>query len=230
MTNPASYGQFCPVSMASDILCARWTVLILREMLCGSTRFNDLRRGLTRMSPTLLSKRLKELEKAGVVSITANAAGGSEYHLTASGEDLRPVVMGIGFWGQRWVESRLSLRNLDPSLLMWDMRRNLNPDPLPPGRCTIQFLYPELAPARQNWWLVVESGKVDLCAFDPGFEVDLLITGSLRAMTAIWMGVAQLSQEVDAGRVRIDGDPAVRRAMHMWLKLSVFAQGDRRVV
>jgi DNA-binding HxlR family transcriptional regulator len=226
MTDTASYGQFCPVSMASEVLCTRWTVLVLRELLCGSTRFNDLRRGLPRMSPTLLSKRLKELQKAGIVTTSADAA---DYHLTASGEDLRPIVMGIGFWGQRWVESRLSLRNLDPSLLMWDMRRNLSPEPLPPRRCTIQFQYPELPATQQNWWLVVTSGQVDLCAFDPGFELDLLVTSSLRTMTAIWMGIAQLAQEVAAGRVQLDGDPAVRRAMHLWLKLSVFAQGDRRV-
>jgi DNA-binding HxlR family transcriptional regulator len=229
MTDISSYGQFCPVSMASEILCARWTVLVLREMLCGSTRFNDLRRGLPRMSPTLLSKRLKELEKAGVIGVVTTAAGGSEYHLTEAGEEMRPIVMAIGFWGQRWVESRLSLRNLDPSLLMWDMRRNLSPEPLPPGRCTIQFQYPELPAAQQNWWLVVESGKVDLCNFDPGFDVDLLITSSLRTMTAIWMGIAQLSHEVDAGHVQLDGDPAVRRAMHLWLRLSPFAHGERRV-
>jgi DNA-binding HxlR family transcriptional regulator len=229
MTETASYGQFCPVSMASEILGPRWTVLILREMLCGSTRFNDLRRGLPRMSPTLLSKRLKELEKAGVICTVTNAAGLSEYRLTPAGEDLRTIIMSIGFWGQRWVESRLSLRNLDPSLLMWDMRRNLSPEPLPPRRCTIQFQYPELPPAQQNWWLVVESGQVDLCNFDPGFEVDLLVTSGLRTMTAIWMGIVPLSHEVDAGRVQLDGDPAVRRAMHQWLRLSPFALGERRV-
>jgi DNA-binding HxlR family transcriptional regulator len=229
MTETASYGQFCPVSMAAEILCSRWTVVILREMLCGSTRFNDLRRGLPRMSPTLLSKRLKELEVSGVIRTTPIAGGGFEYHLTEAGEELRPIVIGIGNWGQRWVESRLSLRNLDPTLLMWDMRRNLNPDPLPERRCTIQFLYPELPEDRRNYWLVVESGEVDLCSFDPGYEVDLLVTSSLKTMTAIWMGLARLGTEVDAGRVRLDGDPAIRRSMQNWLKLSVFAPVERRV-
>lgn len=229
MADPGSYGQFCPVSMASEILCARWTVLVLRELLAGSVRFNDLRRGVPRMSPTLLSKRLKELEKAGVVSIVPSAGGGAEYRLTAAGEDLRPIVMAIGFWGQAWVESRLSLRNLDPSLLMWDIRRGLSPGPLPPRRCTIQFQYPELAAPRQNWWLVLEGGEVDLCSFDPGYELDLLVTSSLRTMTSIWMGLVSLMQEVDAGRVRLDGDPAVRRAMQFWFRLSPFAQGARRV-
>jgi DNA-binding HxlR family transcriptional regulator len=229
MIDTNGYGQFCPVSMASEILCSRWTVLVLREMLCGSTRFNDLRRGLPRMSPTLLSKRLKELELSGVIRTVANSSGVTEYHLTEAGEDLRPIVMGIGFWGQRWVESRLSLRNLDPSLLMWDMRRNLSPDPLPPRRCTIQFQYPELPEAQRNYWLVVDAGKVDLCNFDPGYEVDLLVTSSLRTMTSIWMGLARLGQEVEARRVQLDGDPAISRAMQIWLKLSVFAPAERRV-
>lgn len=229
MTESASYGQFCPVSMAAEILCSRWTIVVLREMLCGSTRFNDLRRGLPRMSPTLLSKRLKELELSGVVQTTPIAGGGFEYRLTEAGEELRPLVIGIGIWGQRWVESRLSLRNLDPALLMWDMRRNLNTDPLPPRRCTIQFLYPELPDTQRNYWLVVESGTVDLCSFDPGFEVDLLVTSSLKTMTSIWMGLTQLGVEVAAGRVRLDGDPVIGRAMQAWLKLSVFAPTERRV-
>ncbi|MDP3195247.1 helix-turn-helix domain-containing protein [Tabrizicola sp.] len=229
MSETSSYGQFCPVSMAAEILCSRWTVVLLREMLCGSTRFNDLRRGLPRMSPTLLSKRLKELELSGVIRTVPTAAGTFEYHLTEAGEELRPIVLGIGFWGQRWVESRLSLRNLDPTLLMWDMRRNLSTDPLPPRRCTIQFQYPELAPTQRNYWLVIESGQVDLCHVDPGFEVDLLVTSSLRTMTSIWMGLTPLKTEISAGRVQLDGDPALGRAMQAWLKLSVFAPAERRV-
>jgi DNA-binding HxlR family transcriptional regulator len=229
MSETSSYGQFCPVSMAAEILCSRWTVVLMRELLCGSTRFNDLRRGLPRMSPTLLSKRLKELELAGVIRTVRIAPGISEYHLTEAGEELRPIILGIGFWGQRWVESRLSLRNLDPTLLMWDMRRNLNLDPLPPRRVTIQFLYPELAPNQQNYWLVVESAKVDLCQVDPGFDVDLLVTSSLKTMTSIWMGLSRLDAEVRAGRVQLDGDPLVGRSMQQWLKLSVFAPTERRV-
>lgn len=229
MPETSGYGQFCPVSMAAEILCSRWTVVLLREMLCGSTRFNDLRRGLPRMSPTLLSKRLKELELAGVIRSVPTAAGTSEYLLTEAGEDLRPIIIGIGSWGQRWVESRLSLRNLDPTLLMWDMRRNLSTDPLPPRRCTIQFLYPELQPTHRNYWLVVESGNVDLCQTDPGFDIDLLVTSSLKTMTAIWMGLVRLDAEVRAGHVQLEGDPAIRRAMQQWLKLSVFAPVERRV-
>src|SRR3546814_1508473 len=112
---------------------------------------------------------------------------------------------------------------------MWDMLRNLVPDPLPPGRCTIQFQYPELPPPKQNWWLVVDGGKVDLCSFDPGFEIDLLVTSSLRTMTAIWMGLSAVRREFDAGNVALDGDRAVANAMQRWLGLSMFAAEPRRV-
>jgi DNA-binding HxlR family transcriptional regulator len=229
MGDRGGYGQFCPVAMASEILCSRWTVLVLREMLCGSTRFNDLRRGVPRMSPALLSKRLKELERAGVVVATPNQKGVMEYRLSPAGEELRPIVLGMGFWGQRWVESQLSLKNLDPSLLMWDMRRNLNPKPLPPRRCTIQFQYPELPENRRNWWLVVDGGEVDLCGFDPGFEVDLLVIGPLRSMTAVWMGLSAIRQEVEAGRVELLGNREVARTMQAWLGLSAFAGAARAV-
>lgn len=224
-----SYGQFCPVAMAAEILCSRWTVLVLREMLAGSTRFNELRRGVPRMSPSLLSKRLKELEAAGVVRSAPGRSGVSEYMLTPAGEELRELVMGMGFWGQRWVESELSLRNLDPSLLMWDMRRNLDPTPLPPRRSTIQFVYPELAAARRTWWLIVEDGAVDLCRVDPGFEVDLVVTCPLRSMTAVWMGLSRVSEEVEAGRMTLDGDAILRRSFRKWLGLSPFAGEGRRV-
>ncbi len=229
MPDKSSYGQFCPVAMASEVLCGRWTPLVVRELLCGSVRFNDLRRGLPRMSPTLLSKRLKELTEAGVISVELQPNGISEYHLTEAGEELRPLIMSLGGWGQRWVESRVSLRNLDPSLLMWDMRRNLDPRPLPPHRCTIQFQYPEIQQARRDWWLVIDSASVDLCLSDPGHEVNLLVKGSLRSMTAIWMGISSVGQEVEGGQMELDGDPAIASAMQKWLGLSPFATEERRV-
>ena len=196
------YGQFCPVSMAAEVFCSRWTPLILRELLAGTSRFNDLRRGVPRMSPALLSKRLKDLEKAGIITVARGKVGAVEYSLTPAGRDLKDVVVGLGLWGSRWVESQLSLRNLDPTLLMWDMRRRLVPEPLPPRRCTIQFQYPELASTKQNYWLVVDGGVVDLCYSDPGFEVDLQVRSPLRTMTAVWMGVARLRQELDTGAMK----------------------------
>jgi DNA-binding HxlR family transcriptional regulator len=223
------YGQFCPVAMASEVICARWTPLILRELLCGSTRFNDLRRGVPRMSPTLLSKRLKELEQAGVIETKATGqAGIVEYHLTQAGQELRPIVMSLGIWGQRWVETQLSLKNLDPSLLMWDMRRSLDLSPMPPRRCAIQFHYPELPEARRNFWLVIDNRVVDMCLVDPGYEVDLFVECSLRTMTAIWMGLTSVQAELDAGRIELSGDKTLARSMQQWLGLSPFAKEKNR--
>lgn len=126
-----SYKQFCPVAMAAEVLCTRWTPILLRELLAGSSRFNDLRRGVPRMSPALLSQRLKELEHAGIVERKrARDANVFEYHLTKAGRELEPIITGFGVWGQRWIRSELSLEQLDVQLLMWDMRRNLNPTPL----------------------------------------------------------------------------------------------------
>lgn len=219
-----TYGQFCPVAMAAEVVCSRWTPLILRELMCGTTRFNDLRRGVPRMSPTMLSKRLKELEEAGVISTERNNQSGVEYKLTTAGEELRGIVMSLGVWGQRWIESSLSLKHLDPSLLMWDMRRNLKPSGFPPRRCTINFLYPDLGPGRNSWWLVVDGGKVDLCGVDPGFDVDLYVSGSLRSMTSVWMGLSSLKAEIDAGNLEITGDRTLVSTIQDWLGLSVFAK------
>jgi DNA-binding HxlR family transcriptional regulator len=228
MQEHAGYGQFCPVSMASEILCSRWTTLVVRELLCGSTRFNDLRRGVPKMSPALLSKRLKELERAGVLDVSRKPNGSVDYRLSQAGEELRPLIMGLGNWAQRWMESRLSLKNLDPSLLMWDMRRSLNSKILPDRRCTIQFLYPELPVAQRSWWLVVDAGTVDLCNFDPGHQLDLLVRSSLKSMTAIWMGFSTIRKEVEDRQLELDGDPALAGSMQQWLGLSPFASLQRR--
>ena len=217
-----SYGQFCPIAMASEILCRRWTTLVLRELLCGSTQFNDLRRGLPRMSPALLSTRLRELAEAGLVE-RRGADGLTSYHLTPAGEALKPVIVGMGEWGHRWVESSASLANLDPSLLMWDMRRNLRTDPMPASRAVIQFLYARLPAGKDKWWLIVDAGEVDLCYSDPGFDVDLYVATDLRTMTAIWMGFASIRTEVAARRVFLEGDRGLAATVSQWLGYSPFA-------
>jgi DNA-binding HxlR family transcriptional regulator len=224
------YGQFCPVAMAAEIVCSRWTALVLRELLCGSTRFNDLRRGVPLMSPSLLSKRLRELEEAGVIVVVPTRQPGIvEYKLTEAGQALRPVIMSLGVWGHHWVESSRSLKNLDPSLLMWDMRRHLDPTPLPPRRCTINFLYPEVKSPRQSWWLVVDGGTVDLCSTNPGFDIDLYVQASLHAMTQVWMGLSDVQKEIEEGRIELIGDKSVADSMQHWLGLSPFAKEKRRV-
>ena len=221
-----SYQQFCPVAMAAEIICTRWTPLVLRELISGSTRFNDLRRGLPRMSPALLSQRLKELEAAGVV---ARDTGGTEYRLTKSGRELEPLIMALGHWGHRWIEQDVSLENLDVSLLMWDMRRNLNATPLPQKRSVIQFQYPELPAARRHWWLLVDpKSGVDLCSIDPGFDVDLYVSTDLHTMTAIWMGFETVRAAVRAQKILLTGERSLASNMQTWLGLSVFAK-DRKL-
>ncbi|MEQ8293071.1 MAG: helix-turn-helix domain-containing protein [Roseovarius sp.] len=229
MTN-ASYGQFCPVAMAAELLCTRWTVVLLRELVAGSTRFNELRRGVPRMSPALLSKRLRELEAAGVVAREpVPGPGGIEaYRLTQAGRDLQPVVEAIGMWGQKWVETEPSLDNLDVELLMWDMRRNLNTEPVPQQRTVIEFIYPELDEAERKWWLIVEPDRsVDLCHVDPGFDVDLYVTVDLRTMTEIWMGLRSVDNAVERDRLLAVGPPGLVRSMQAWLGLSPFARQEK---
>jgi DNA-binding HxlR family transcriptional regulator len=222
-----SYDQFCPVAMAAEILCPRWTVVLLREMIAGSTRFNELRRGVPRMSPALLSQRLKELEAARVIARLPSPGdpGLFEYHLTDAGRDLQPVVEAFGVWGQRWVDAELSLQRLDVGLLMWDMRRSLDLSPLPQRRSTIQFLYPALPASRRSWWLVVDPrAPVDLCSVDPGLDVDLFVTVDLRTMTAIWMGLDSVRAATASGRLVLTGDTQLARDMQTWLGLSPFAK------
>lgn len=229
MENRGGYGQFCPVAMASEVLCTRWTMLLIRELVSGSSRFNELRKGVPRMSPALLSKRLKELESWGVVERHATQEPGVfDYRLTTAGQDLWPIVEAMGIWGQRWLEGQLSLKNLDPSLLMWDMRRNLDPTPMPPRRFVIQFLYHELPASKQKWWLIVEGGEVDLCWSDPGFEVDLYVVTDLRTMTAIWMGLTTVKKEAEADTLELVGDRRVADTMQQWLGLSPFAREQKR--
>jgi DNA-binding HxlR family transcriptional regulator len=227
----SSYGQFCPVAMAAEILGARWTLVLLREFVAGSTRFNDLRRGVPRMSPALLSKRLKDLETARIVarSPIAGEPGVYEYRLTEAGRELKQVIEAIGCWGQRWIDIEASLEKLDPNLLMWDMRRNIDPKPMPHRRNIIQVIFTDLPETRRNWWLVVEPGReVDLCWVDPGFDVDLYLSTGLRTMTEIWMGHTTIAVAKEQGRVLITGSKQLEADVGSWMRLSPFAKVERR--
>lgn len=223
----ASYGQFCPVAMAAEILCTRWTIVLVRELAAGSTRFNDLRRGVPRMSPALLSQRLKDLEAAGIVHRTAVAreSGVFDYRLTRAGQELAPVVEAFGVWGKRWIDGDLTLERLDVQLLMWDMRRGLVLDPMPDRKVIVQFRFGELAADRRSWWLVVEPDReTELCSIDPGFDVDLYVATDLRTMTAIWMGYDTLADAANARRLMLTGDDALSDSIESWLGLSPFAK------
>lgn len=227
------YNQFCPVAMAAEILCSRWTLVLLREIVVGgSTRFNELRRGVPRMSPALLSKRLKELEKAGILS-RSQVPGQQdvfEYRLSDAGRDLKPIIEAVGVWGQRWIETDASLKNLDPNLLMWDMRRNIDPTPLPQQRSVIQFIFSDLREAERNWWLIVKPDReVDLCSVNPGFDVDLYLATNLRTMTEIWMGYTTLTRAKESGTLAVTGNSKIEADLGVWLKLSPFAKVDKLV-
>jgi DNA-binding HxlR family transcriptional regulator len=226
------YNQFCPVSMAAEIICSRWTLLVLRELVLGSTRFNELRRGLPSMSPALLSKRLKELEAAGIVVRVAagREPGVLEYRLTDAGKELRPIIETIGVWGHRWVTTEATLKHLDANLLMWDIRRNINTDPMPPCRSTIQFIFKDRPVSERNYWLIVEPGReVDLCLVDPGFDVDLYVSTDLKSMTEIWLGYLGIDRAADDGRLLLTGSSRLAGDLRSWLTLSVFANVEKQV-
>jgi DNA-binding HxlR family transcriptional regulator len=236
------YGQFCPLAMAAEVFAERWTPLVLRELLYGVTRFNDLKRGVPLMSPSLLSQRLKQLQFAGLVE-KKRGADGPEYHLTPSGEQLRPVVEGLGAWGLRWLQHQTPDHNLDVSLLMWDMRRNLRRDVVPSdGRTVIEFRFAGVPSAKRQWWLVFDQGEVDLCIKRPGFDVDLQVETNVRTLTEVWMGQLKLQKAIDSGALQLEGGretrsvfrrcfdphPLARMPEWPWPTLSPTQLGDAR--
>ena len=222
-----NYGQFCPVARAAEVFGERWTPLVVRELLCGSTRFNDLRRGMPRISTTLLAQRLRKLEEIGIVE-RVRAAGGAEYRLTAAGEELRPIVVALGHWGARWIGSGLKRDQLDVGLLMWDIRRFARRELFPAERrIVVQFRFSEARQGERAWWMVFENGEVDLCRDDPGYEVTLIVESSVRALTEIWLGESQPQQALERQQVRVLGSSRDARNLWRWLGVSGFAQTRR---
>lgn len=219
------YRQFCPVSKAMELLDERWTMLVIRELVIGSERFNDLRRGLPRMSPTLLSRRLQQLESAGIIE---RRVSGKEvrYLLTEAGQELRPVVEAVGTWGTRWI-GELGDVDLDPRLLMWDMHRNIDVDAVPPGRTVMQFRFPDAPQGQRDWWLVLTPPEADVCDFDPGFDVAVTVSSSLRTMTAVWRGDLDWPAALRSGSLDVQGSEQMRRAVPEWFTLSPFAAVPR---
>lgn len=218
------YGQFCPVAMTAELLTRRWTPLVIRELLSGSRRFNEIRRGVPRMSPSLLSKRLSELEDAGVLERSAGADGDHwEYHLTPAGEELRPIIMQMGVWGRRWARAELTADRLDAGLLMWDVSRRIHTERLPDRRIVVHFRLEDEREGQTDFWLVLEPGDVDLCLEDPGHPVDLRVRGDLLTLTSVWMGDLPFAEALHRDAIEIRGPTALRRAFPGWLGLSVLA-------
>ena len=219
----SEYGQFCPVAKASDIIGERWTVLILRELLLGTTRFNDFQRALSRISPTLLSKRLKELEKKGLI-VRKRAPGQErhEYQLTACGRELEPIVKHLAVWGMRWARGQMTDSELDVEFLMWDLQRRLQTTHLPNGETVLCFIFDELK-AFKTWWLVASGGDVDLCTERPGKEVDLFINTPVRTMVEVWSGDLDLKKALREKQIRTHGNTHLARTMPDWLGICLYA-------
>ncbi|MGE5277216.1 MAG: winged helix-turn-helix transcriptional regulator [Acidobacteriota bacterium] len=234
------YGQFCPVAKAAEVFAERWTPLILRELLRGSSRFSDLQRGVPLMSRTLLAQRLKELDRAGVLERRRKKSGrGFEYRLTPAGEEFRPIVERLGAWGQRWARRQLeSDGDYDTGLLMWAIRRGIHVDRLPEGRLVVFFEFrgvPRSARrGHRSWWLVLSKPEVDICLKDPGGEVDLKVEADLRTLTRAWLGDLPIAAALRSGEVRLEGARELVRAFPTWLALSPLASvprpaGERRI-
>lgn len=230
MSHLKGYGQFCPVARAAEVLTERWVPLIIRELLCGSVRFSELQRGVPRMSSALLSQRLKELEFSGIVERRPDPSRrGAEYHLTKAGRELYPLVVGMGTWAQRWLRNDLTAaQNLDPDLLMWDIRRRVTAESTGHGeRFVVQFEFSGVPVSRRRYWLVFDRGEIDLCVKDPGFEPDLYLYSHVRTMTEVWLGHASIDESARKGNLRIEGPPSAARRFRDALAFSVFAESGR---
>lgn len=215
------YGEFCPVSLAAEIFARRWTPLIIRELLAGSTRFNDLRRGMPLITASMLSRRLNELAVAGIVERRRDA-GGLHYLLTEAGQELRPVVEQLGIWGRRWLPTDYREQDLDPRLLVWDMHRNIRLEEVG-GRVVIELHFSDAPPDHRAYWLIVRPDGAEVCLSHPGGDVDLHLSSDVRTLTDIWMGDRTWNAALRAGALRLVGDSEMCRHLPRWLKLNPFA-------
>jgi DNA-binding HxlR family transcriptional regulator len=221
----AGYGQFCPVARASELFAERWTPLILREIMHDRHHFNEIHRGLHRISPTLLGERLRRLERAHIIETRPNPSGrGSTYYLKPAGLQLAEVVKALGVWGQQWLE--VGREHLDPDVLMWRIYMGLSPDSLPGRRQVVRF---DFSRERKSYWLVLRRPDPDLCYTDPGFGEDVVVHADLEALVRVYLGQTDLASARRAGLVEIDGPREAVTAVARWLPRSGFAAHARPV-
>jgi len=224
---PESYGQFCPVAQAAEVLTERWTLLVLRELLMGSSRFNEIQRGVPRMSSSLLSKRLRELERSELLTREPlQGERGYAYRLTPAGEALGPLVVSLGTWSREHLKREISAEEADPALLMWDMRRSLRLDRLPAEQVVTFFRYRDAEEGKRAWWMVAREDGADLCFTDPGFPIDLQVDAETRTMAAVWVGQVELGAAMRSRQVKVSGPEHLVRSLPNWLGLSTFAYED----
>ena len=229
MSTSPSYGQYCPLAIAAEILCTRWTMLVLRELLFGYTSFNEISRGVPRMSRTLLSNRLKDLVSSGIVAKTTKARDNhAKYSLTPAGKALGKVVFGMADWSQEWLEIEPSLENLDSDHLMWSIRHKAIPHPVLPNPFVVHFFLNDQPRKRQNSWLIFEDGLVDLCIIDRDFDVDVQINAAATTLTKVYMGWSELDEEIKAGTFKVFGDEKYTNILPEWLGRSRLADIPKR--
>lgn len=221
------YGQYCPLALAVELLGERWTLLVVSRLIDGCRRFNEIHRGVPRISATLLSQRLAQLEHAGLCERRPLPSGrGHEYLLTEAGRELEPIIMDLAVWGQRWSRDMVT-DDLDPAFLAWSMHTRLNAEALPAGRTVVEFVFAGSPSGLKRFWLVNTDGVVEMCLKHPGFEVDLLVTAEIRRFVEAWRGFRSLRDEIAAGHIRLEGSAAVRRAFPDWLRLSALSPFPR---
>ncbi|MDC1286372.1 helix-turn-helix transcriptional regulator [Gammaproteobacteria bacterium] len=222
-----NYGQFCPVAKASELLGERWVLLILRELLLGTHRYSDFQRALSRISPSMLTKRLQQLQRAGIVVRKPVSSGKShDYFLTPAGKELAVVIEHLAIWGMRWARGQLTDDELDVEFLMWDIQRRLQTDRLAAGETVLCFIFPEVA-GFGRWWLVIQDSEVDLCTDNPGKDVDLYLTSSLRDMACIWEGDLDIRQAMREGLLKTQGSQQLARTLPDWLGINPYADVRR---
>jgi len=224
------YGQFCPVAKAAEILGERWNFLILRELLMGGRRFNELLRGLGEISPALLTSRLKRFEADGLVIRRPLADRRShEYWPTPACEALKPVIVALGEWGLTWARHTLTEDDFDVEFLMFYLERSVDPAQLPGSESVIRFRFTDLS-AQPDWWLLVEGEGVDVCLTEPGRDVDVYFTTTMRTMHDVWMGDRSYREAMASGDLVVAGLPALTRRITTWLRPSIFADSPRAPV
>lgn len=216
-------GSLCPAVKAADMIGDKWILLILREFFLGGSRYNDFQRALPRISPTILSKRLKQLEANGlIIKKTGSGEKSKEYHLTTSGRELFPIIDHMATWGLRWARRKISEEDLDVGSFMWDFHRSLNLDELPDGETVFNISFPELS-VYNKWWVVAQIDMVDLCTEDPGKDVDLYLSSSLPALAEVWMGDIDIHSAVKSESVRMTGASHLVRTASHWFPKSRYA-------
>jgi DNA-binding HxlR family transcriptional regulator len=217
------YGQFCPVAKATEILGEKWTLLIIRELLMGGRRFNELQRGLGSISPALLTARLKSLADHGLV-VRRKIPGkrGHEYFPASSCNELLPILRSLGDWGMRWAKDNLIDEDYDVELLMLYLERSIAKEKLPGAETTLRFEFTDLSKQR-IWWVVVHNDNIDICVKDPGRDVDVYFTATLRTMTDVWLGHRSYKKAIEEGDLFMVGPASLTRTVHLWLRCTEFS-------